>query len=69
VTGHQPAQSPPATVPATLRFLALVAESEFAVLEDFHPAWPGSVTLVDPHSRSAITVAIVESADADEDQP
>lgn len=52
----------PATVPATTKFLTLVAE-HFAVLENFHPGYPESISLVDPETRSGITVVIVESAE------
>lgn len=53
---------PPQSVPATLKFLELVAD-HFQVLEDFHPAYEDSITLVDKTTRSAITLVIVESAE------
>ncbi len=52
--------SPVQTVGATVKLLTLLADN-FDVLDDFHPAYPGSVTLVDRDSHSGITVQIVES--------
>lgn len=56
----------PATVPATTKLLELLAQN-FTVLEDFHPAFTGSLTLMDRASRSAVTIVIVESADNSDD--
>lgn len=58
---------PIATVPATVKLLSLLQDSGFAVLENFHPGFPDSITLVDADSDSAITVQIVESSDATTD--
>lgn len=55
--------STPPTVPATTKFLELLQASDFSILEDFHPAYPDSLTLIDPSTHSGITIIIVESAD------
>lgn len=52
----------PKTVPATIKLLELLGQ-HFDVLDNFHPSFTsvGSVTLVDVPTKSAITLAIVES--------
>lgn len=55
----------PEAVPATIKLLALLQDN-FIVLEDFHPGFTNSVTLVDRESTSAITLVIVESSDKKE---
>lgn len=60
----------PPTVPATAAFLELLSDplkSPFEVMEDFHPAFAGSLTLVHPSTHSAITVVVVESSDDGEE--
>jgi hypothetical protein len=56
---------PVKTVPATTKFLTLLLDN-FSVLENFHPAFEDSVTIVDVETGSAITVVIVEAADKDD---
>lgn len=51
------------TVPATVKLLSLLQGSGFIVLDDFHPAFPDSLTLFDPESRSAVTIGVLEAAD------
>lgn len=53
----------PDAVGATMRFIELLRESPFEVMENFHPALDDSITLVDLDSNSAITLVIVESDD------
>jgi hypothetical protein len=56
----------PEAVPATAKFIELLAGSNFVVMEDFHPGFENSLTLVDQETKSAITVVIVESATEEE---
>lgn len=63
MTNHSSPMPPrPETVPATLKLLSLLAE-HFDVLEDFHPAYEDSITLVDSETRSGVTLVIVESVE------
>lgn len=50
------------TVGATIALLQELSRegSPFDVLEDFHPGYPDSVTLVHQASHSALTLVIVE---------
>jgi hypothetical protein len=52
------------TVPATVKLLSLLQGSGFIVLDDFHPNFPDSLTLVDPDTRSAVTIGVLEAADS-----
>jgi hypothetical protein len=59
---------PPKAVEATTVLLSALQDesSPFEVLEDFHPAFADSITLVHQESGSAITFVIVESADKED---
>lgn len=51
---------PPETVPATLKLISMLSD-QFDLLENFHPAYAESLTIVDRETRSAVTLVVVES--------
>lgn len=56
----------PEAVPATMKFLELLHNSDFEMLVDFHPGVDESITLVDRETNTAITLVVFESDDGED---
>ena len=65
INGHR--YEDPRTVAAGVKFLRLLSDSEFDVMDDFHPGVDGSLTLVDAETRSAVTLLVFEASDDADD--